>query len=109
MGIISFKSAVTDHDMAVVFTEYSPTHMCPVPLKLALRYGDMASFRKDCSPCCDYLNSLCVTTSPLMLPREVIGVHIGGNAVRKESWATYLNPINFKWIADTLEIPVKEL
>jgi V8-like Glu-specific endopeptidase len=43
-----------------------------------------------------------------MSPREVIGVHIGGNAVRKRKWATYLNPVKLKWIADTLEIPIKE-
>lgn len=43
-----------------------------------------------------------------MSPREVIGVHTGGNAVHKIKWATYLNPIKLKWIADTLEIPIKE-
>lgn len=43
-----------------------------------------------------------------MSPRDVIGVHVGGNINLKKKWATYLNPTKLKWITDSLGVPLKE-
>ena len=35
-----------------------------------------------------------------MSPRDVIGVHTGGDPILKNNWATYLNRTKLQWIAD---------